>query len=201
LKPLIFIPKVRDIPEVMDSYKKLEYDKLVIENHAEVEAYQMAKKYCQLGDYTHLVLCPDDLVIDYNSFMLLKDDIEKHFITNIAGICNFSERGSTKLACRGYDGQWLYEDDLPEDIFSSTFTGFACQWISADILDGLSFTGNCTGGRGCLDSVFAQEIINSGDTLWVDPKARFKHLSNTQRQELREWKKGRVKREKSIYML
>jgi len=201
LNPLIFIPKVRDIPEVMNSYSKLDYDKLVIENHQEVEAYQMAKEYCKLKGYTHLVLCPDDLVIDYDSFNLLKKDMEDYYITNIAGICNFSERGSTKLACKGSNYDWLYEKDLPDEIFAASFTGFSCQWISADILDYLSFTGNCTGGRGCLDSVFANEILNNGDTLWVDPNARFKHLSNTQRQELREWKKGKTKREKSVYLL
>ena len=186
INPLIFIPKVRSIPEVINSWKLLPYHILVVENYPEVTAYQYAKRYCLENSYSHLIICPDDLIINKESFDILKDNMTNLNISNISGITNFSEDNNDILCCKLKQDEWELRCQIPNGIYSSQFTGFACQWIRRDLLPKLSFTGACTGGRGCLDKQFSIDMEDN--TVWVNTEASFIHLSKQQRRELRLWR-------------
>lgn len=212
MHPLIFIPKVRDIPKVIKSWKGLNYDKLVVENMPEVEAYHFAKHYFQLNKpYTHLVICPDDMVVDNFSFELLKRQIEEHGYDNLSGIANKSQDEDDIYCCQsitdvdyqfvnGATFPYYNKTNIPSEVFQAGFGGFCCQWISRDLIENTTFNGSSIHNN-CLDWQFAKELYSLAKPLLVEPNAVFKHLSKEQRAELRQWKLGNKPRKSNVYIL
>lgn len=160
----------------------------------EVDAYQTLRNYfLEHKEYTHLVICPDDLVIDYDSFMILKRDVEEYDFSNLAGIANIDESQPNVYCCKplGIDitqnskGSFYTKDTIPEEVFEAGFTGFACQWINRELMEKLSFTGGCNNGEGCMDFKFTEEI---GEPQMVEPRAFFYHMRCAQIEQVKKWK-------------
>jgi hypothetical protein len=212
LHPLIFIPKVRDIEAVKDSWDLLFYDKLIVENMPEMEAYHFAKHYFLMNKkYTHLVICPDDLVIDYNSFESLKRKVLEYDYSNLSGIANKAQNEHNVYCCQNINevdyqfangGTFSYynESNIPDETFQAGFTGFCCQWINREIMEQVTFNGS-NDNNNCLDWQFARELNELEIPLLVDPESQFKHLSREQRAELRQWKLGNDIRKQNVYMV
>jgi len=208
INPLLFCPSVRDIPEVKATWEAIPYDKYVVKKRLEPRAYQDGRNcFLKNKEYTHLVVCPDDLDIDKDSFNQLLWDIEEYDYPALAGIANLDEDRPTVYCCMAQKfcnynedhtpatkGAWyssIKETFLPsEPIFRVGFAGFACQFIRRDLMEKVSFEGSCNGGTGCMDWKFAQECDKLGIPQMVDQRAFFYHRRTTQYDEVRAWKNG-----------
>jgi len=212
LQPLIFIPKVRDIVRVKESWDTLPYDKLIVENVPEMEAYHFARHYFLLHDkYTHFVICPDDLIIDHFAFESLKRKVLEFNLSNLSGIANrqqdypdeYATQSLTEVDYEFANGgtfSYYNQENIPREIFQAGFTGFCCQWIDRNIMDNITFNGS-SDHNNCLDWQFARELYSLGIPLLVDPHSLFKHLSKEQRSELRQWKLGNETRKQNVYIV
>lgn len=197
INPLIFIPSIRKIPRVMESWNEIQYDKLLVRMMLEPKAYKTGRDFfLEHEEYTHIVIAPDDMVLDYDSFMTLKRDVEEYEFSNIAGIANLGQDDPDIYSCKPIGipldqqtkGSYYERDNTPDHIFTVGFTGFACQFIERELVKKLSFTGWCNGGMGCMDAQFSKEINEMGLSQIVDPDTYFPHLRNEQYDEVRAWK-------------
>ncbi len=200
VNPLIFIPSVREIPEVMDSWNKIPYDKFIVRMMLEPEAYKTGRDFfLDNKEYTHIVIAPDDMVLDYESFMVLKKSIEEYGMSNIAGLANIDESNPDVYSCKplGMDptsaskGTYYEKGNLPkETIFEVGFTGFACQWIDRTLAENLSFKGGCNEGQGCMDLQFTRECNKMNVSQLVNKNTYFYHMRKAQALKVRAWKNG-----------
>ncbi|MGE5661484.1 MAG: hypothetical protein ACM3X1_04480 [Ignavibacteriales bacterium] len=129
---LIALPSPRDIPEIKAAMDRItEYDKLWIKYSPEYISYPIMREQFlnhPSQHYTHLVICPDDLLIDDKSkLQLLLDDYDNCLLpeerdkTIICGYCNVDHGANSKYANitkhdvapvrkdRGYSWIWLDE--------------------------------------------------------------------------------------------
>ena len=198
INPLLFCPSPRNIPEVIQSWEAIPFDKFIVKNKLEDVAYKEGKKYfLENKQYTHIVMCADDLVIYYNSFFTLLFDVLDYGYSNLAGISNIDESQMDVYCCKplGVDptkvskGSFYTKENVPkENIFEVGFTGFTCQFIDRELMEDLTFTGGCNGGKGCMDLQFTKECINLGVPQMVDQRALFYHMRMAQYDEVRAWK-------------
>jgi len=205
MNPLLFIPSVRQIPEVIDSWNKLNFDKLVVRMKLERAAYKTGRDFfLHMKRYTHIIICPDDLVIDYDSFMMLKRNVSKYNLSNLAGISNLDEGNMDTYCCKPLGvsltakskGSYYEKKNIPKEIFEVGFTGFTCQWLERSLVEKLSFTGGCNDGAGCMDSKFTEEMIDMGEIQLVQPNALFYHMRMAEYHQVRAWKnRGHEKNE------
>ena len=64
----------------------------IVKMKPEPEAYKDGRDFfLEHEEYTHLVICPDDLVIYYVPFMKLRRETEKYDFPNLCGISNLDE--------------------------------------------------------------------------------------------------------------
>lgn len=197
INPLVFIPSVRQIPRVMESWGDIPYDKFLVRMMLEPRAYKTGREFfIDHEEYTHIVIAPDDMVIDYDSFMRLKNDVIEYGFSNISGLANLGQNDPDIYSCKpvgvplgqNTKGSYYEKHNLPDSIFEVGFTGFACQWIERKLVEKLSFTGWCNGGKGCMDAQFSKELSDMGIPQLVDPDTYFPHLRNEQYDEVRAWK-------------
>lgn len=88
-KPLLCSPSPREIPEVMESHRKLPYDKLYAKWFIESDAYwHLRNFFLKNPEYTHMILCPDDLVIKPEDMEQLWKDLQEYDYPILSGICN-----------------------------------------------------------------------------------------------------------------
>ena len=64
INPLLCCPSPRDIREVYEALRETGYDRLYAKYYPEKTAYNLLRDYfLDHTEYTHLVICPDDLII------------------------------------------------------------------------------------------------------------------------------------------
>jgi hypothetical protein len=150
----------------------------------------------QHKEYTHLVICPDDLVLNLEGINVLIDDIKASNYPALSGIANIDESNMVTKCCQPagipYDSdsppcdQWYKENTLPdEDIFEVGHSGFACQFVSRTLMEEVSFTGIKDGGF--MDWKFSKECHEMKTPIMVDKRAEFYHMRTAQYAELHEW--------------
>ena len=198
--PLIFCPSIKNIQTVWDSWDILPYDKFVSRGRKEIPAYKAGTDYFEKHkEYTHFVICPDDLVIPLDSFNILKRDLEEYDFTNICGISNVDEDRPDYYCCKPYGlnpatkGKNFTKDDkeiLIDNIIQVGFTGYSCQFLDRDLVDELSFTGACNNDEGCLDLRMVLEMNKMDIPMLVDFDAYFWHMRNDSRVSALKWVKG-----------
>jgi len=204
MKPLLFMPSPRRIQEVTDSWGYLPYDKFIVKNRLEKEAYQNGRDFfLDTKEYTHLVICPDDVIIDYDSMEILRRDVEEYNFNNICGVGMVDEQSNTYCCkplgvpfdARGVGSYYYKPNDklregckiLPDEITQVGYTGFMIQWLSRDLVKKLSFDGGCEDGKGCMDVKMSMEMKKLNIPYIVEPHAYFTHLRNAQKNEVKEW--------------
>ena len=199
------MPSPRDIEEVYDSWSNLPYDKYVVKNYLEKPAYQIGRDFfLENEEYTHIVICPDDIIIDYHAFELLKNTIQKNNISNLCGVAMVDET-SNAYACKPlgipYDsmagGSYYYRDkqrDYPllpvNKVIEVGYTGFMIQFLERELVEKLSFEGGCEKGEGCMDLKQSQEMDGLDERYFVHTGAFFTHLRRVQYEETKEWIKN-----------
>lgn len=203
---LLCSPSPRDISQVYEALKKCPYDRLYAKYFPEVQAYNLMRQFF-LGhpQYTHMVICPDDLVVEPKNVKKLKQTLENSKIEYdvLAGVCNVDmgenkdflcvtrnlphptrwveERG--QIGWRTYD--WVRKDDPDaKGIKPVKFSGFACQAISRKVLQKMSFqddskfNGKPTMMTGAIDVMFANQCFKQKPFIlqWVDFDNKMLHL-------------------------
>ena len=191
MNPLLFIPSPRDIPEVKKTWHEIPYDKFIVKYTPEYEAYQMGKKFfMEHEEYTHLIICPDDLEISKYGIERLMYDAEVLGYETVSGISNIDESRPDLLAiyktnCQ-YDlgpsvgfGDTISRDMLPDKLFEVGHAGFCCQIISRKLLEKVSLTGWET--KGYFDWQFSVECHRLGVKIMCDPLVEGYHRRFQQR--------------------
>ncbi len=202
INPLLFCPSVRNIPEVIKSWNGISYDKYIVKMKPEPEAYKDGRDFfLEHKEYTHPVICPDDLVIYYDPFMKLVRETEEYNFSNLCGISNLDEDRPDLYCCKplgmspktkGHNIDKEYADKLKGKIIQVGFTGFSCQFLDRELVKKLSFTG-LDNTPNNLDQQMANELNELHVPMIVDFDAYFWHMRKAQLANVKEWKNNPVK--------
>jgi hypothetical protein len=189
VKPLLFIPSPRDIPEVKESIDKLKIDKIWIKYHKQEEAYVHARVFFLHHDFTHLIIHPDDMIATPQNLDQLIRDIESDPDKVISGYCNVTA-GTTDYEDANISytlppnppisGQYNeYHFIKLKDIQDTTtwlkvkYTGFALLALPRSVVQKIPFR---TDNACCPDSCFSLDLDSAGIPQYVDPRIYCKHI-------------------------
>jgi hypothetical protein len=131
INPLIAIPSPRTIPEVVQALGQVnkDYDLLWLKHMPEYMAYQtMQTLFINHRDknYSHLVICPDDLLIEKDKLQILLDDYhtcldpKERDITIMSGYCNVDH------------GAFKYFANISLDNVSPNRNGRTYNWLTLE---------------------------------------------------------------------
>lgn len=190
VKPLICSASPRDMPDVKAEMDKIKCDKLFAKYYEEFDAYKNLRDYFLKHDeYTHMVLCPDDLMVTSEVFNVLKEAIEKFNLRVLSGICNYDYQNQDKYNCwqslqKGYGliTNYMTQEEMdraPGGIIQVQFEGFACTWIRRDVVEEIEFRGVMWEDKSLhsFDWQFAVDCATRGIPLYVHKKAKMLHLA------------------------
>jgi hypothetical protein len=188
IRPLICSPSPRDIPEVRVAWDTLPCDKFLVKYQDEKTAYKLLRDFfLEHNEYTHMVICPDDLIVTKEVFKILSDDQTVFNYPVLAGICNLSwQQMDTYSCCRKVSGfQFLTEKELtemrvrsndPQLILHMGHEAFACSWMRRDVVEKIPLEGMNEGHH--FDWAFSIACRKYGVMIHVDTSARMLHLKN-----------------------
>jgi len=181
IKPLLFLPSARDIPEVKEAVDKLKIDKLWVKNHNQQEAYMVARDwFLYEKEYTHLIINPDDLIVRKQDIDLL---LKSKHNSVISGWCIHGKSPENR---KGLDTNVSYKHpevyispivldynyyefipiaDIKDGITKVGFSGFAPTVIPRRIVKKIRFR---TSFGCCVDSCFSQDLTDNKIPQWVD---------------------------------
>jgi len=189
IRPLLFIPSPRDIPEVAESIGNLKIDKLWIKYHPQLEAYEHASIFFRNHDFTHLIIHPDDMLATQSELDQLIQDITEEPNRVIGGYCNVTA-GSTDWedANISYslppdpphigtyqDYHWIPLKDLAgkSEIIKVKHSGFGLLALPRDVITKIPFR---TDSGCCPDSCLSLDLDKSGIDQYVDTRIYCKHI-------------------------
>jgi hypothetical protein len=192
MKPLIFIPSPRYIPEVVNAIHELPEDKYWVKYHEQTEAYKIARYFFLAHDYTHLCILPDDLIVSVEGYNTLIRDIMDNDFQVISGACNV-DNGHYKNCLNvtptylinptsppeGHYKKWLKIQEAEEivsqgySLYEVKFSGFPLMFIRRDVVEILPFRdyNGC-----CIDSTFCSDCVMLEIPIYVDLRVIMKHL-------------------------
>jgi len=190
------MPSPRDIPQVKKLWHELPYDKYIVKYTPELEAYTIARDFfLKHNEYTHFVVCPDDLEVTKEGLETLLNYTKLYPI--ISGISNIDEDRPYVYAVQplGCDftrdhppSQKWYSDDgdyngvrMPDKLIIQVgHSGFCCEVISREVMDKVSWVGSSNGGRGHFDWQFSKDCHELGIPIHVHFSVNFWHRRNEQ---------------------
>lgn len=191
------MPSPRDIPQVLEAWKKLDHDQLHVKYHKEYDAYKKIRDFfLEHSEYTHLAICPDDLVITPKDLEILAKDLQGFNFPVLSGICNvgLNPEALDYLAVITTDHplpskdserrhfEWAKESDLEFTITRVNFSGFPLFIIRRDIVERFEFDsqgkieGKEPNSVGNLDVIFAWNCHENKIPIFVDKRAKMLHL-------------------------
>jgi len=196
MNPLLFMPSPRDIPEVKQAWSKLNFDKLIVKYKPQAEAYKEGKDFfVQHEEYTHFVICADDLVIEPWDLWLLLEGSKKYDV--IDGLCPIDESQPHTYAIQPLGchiaglkpdcsyGAWYMRDKkpiLPKDRFLEVgHSGAACRIINRETFLKISFEGGSPDKSGWFDFGMTKEFKELGIPIIIDTSVYMKHLRTAQK--------------------
>lgn len=110
IKLLIAVPSPRDIKQVLKAHDKLEEEVAYAKYLPERIAYNLLRDYfLNYTDCTHMVIAPDDLVIEQHHIDKLKQDISEYDYAVISGLCNVAQG-------KGLDELYSITENLPHPL-------------------------------------------------------------------------------------
>lgn len=202
MKPLIFIPSPRDLPEFIEAAAKIKYDKLWLKYYNEDDAYRLGRYwFSEHPEYTHFVILPDDLIVKNEDIEQLMEDAAHYDV--VSGWC----RNTIRLKST-WQGPPETEDNadscisiesLPpnppksgtyeqfhflslkniknmKSIVPVKFSCFALIFIPRKIIYQIPFR---TSDGCCVDSCFSLDLWNNNIRQYCDLAVRTVHISNT----------------------
>jgi len=190
------MPSPRDIPRVKQAWSKLDYDKLIIKYKPQVEAYAEARKFfLKHTEYTHFVICADDLVIEPCQLGVLLEDAE--FMDVVDGLCNIDESQPDTYAIQPEGcnisgekpdcsyGAWYMKDKkpiLPKIRYLKVgHSGAACRVINRETFEKLSFTGGNPTKNGWYDFQMSKDLKELDIPIIVDLEVKMWHMRGEQK--------------------
>lgn len=190
------MPSPRDIPQVLDAWSKLDFDQLHVKYYREYDAYQQIRNFfLEHQEYTHLAICPDDLVITPKDLQILIKDLSEFNYPVLSGVCNVGlnpeavdylaiitvEHGLPSRHSSDRHFEWAQDKDL-DTITRVAFSGFPLIIIRRDIVEKFDFDsqskleGNDPNMTGNLDIVFCWNCQDHKIPIFVDKRAKMLHL-------------------------
>lgn len=196
MKLLIGIPSPREIPEFLDAISKIPHDKFWIkytpysqDPYGKIRAF-----FLEHSEYTHLAICPDDLIVTPEGVARLWKDAEKFPV--IMGMCNVNipdyylpaEKCYVALTKNLPDGHrkgrkyYFYTlaevRALKQDIIEVPWCGTPFAIFSRDIIKKIAFNGDARWNSGvCMayDLGIAYDLKDLGIPIRVDTRSYFFH--------------------------
>src|SRR4029079_9571440 len=193
VKPILVIFSPRDIPEFLESIEKIQTPKLWMKYYPQEQAYRDARQWflAQEG-FTHLIICPDDLIIKQESLDILTVYAEMGYDI-LSGWCN-STAGkpeddniysniSIEHVTNKLPRQQVWEDlkfdriktiiNLKPNIVRVAHSGFALTSISRDMVKAVPFRAddNC-----CVDTCFSQDLKAKGIKQYLHTMVQSRHI-------------------------
>ena len=193
MKLLLGMPSPRNIKIVNDNWEKIYEDQIIVKHYKEWAAYQEIRNYfLSHKEYTHLAICPDDLIVTQKDIDILKRDIVMSDYPVISGICNVNN-GEFDLIAVIIDSiptlekstrsfNFNYYSDLKKDITQVLHSGFPLQIIRRDIIELIDFDSDSklNGGNpddiGNLDLIFSHRCMELNIPIYCDRRANMIHL-------------------------
>lgn len=207
INPLLCCPSPRDIPEVYEELKLTGHDRLYAKYYPEKIAYRLLQKwFLDHEDYTHLVICPDDLIIKKEHLDRLISVLREYDYPVLSGVCNV-DQGANKdflnvtynlphptrsvpekkqVGWRHY--HWVHKNTVfPNIIHPFLFSGFAAMFLRRDVVQRYRFTDDARQNgtpsliTGAIDVMFANVCAIEGIPQMVDTSVRMEHLKGKER--------------------
>ena len=210
---MLFMPSPRDIPDVKKLWHKLPYDKFIVKYKPQLESYTNGREFFLKHDeYTHLIICPDDLEIHGEGIEQLIEDVEKYDYQTISGICNIDESQMDTYAIQPLGscnyknnqvavnyGAWYMKEKKPiipeNNIFEVGHSGFCCQIISRELMKKVSWRGATRTGinmEGNFDWQFSRDCNKLGVPIMVDKRVFGYHRRTEQYDKAKIVKTGKI---------
>ncbi len=206
MKPLIFCPSPRDIPQVKRQWHQLPYDKFIVKYKPQLEAYTEGREFFLKHNYTHFIMCPDDLVVTKENLEKLIKNVKNPGYETIAGICNIDETQMDTYAVKplGIDmtrqnpdttfGSWYMKDKKPilpqNEIIQVSHAGFPLQIISRELMEKVSWVGSTTDKKGNFDWQFSKDCHKLGVPIYCDTSVNSLHLRHLAWEQVRKYKES-----------
>lgn len=202
---LIFIPSPRDIPEIQQALDKIDFiDKFYVKYTKEYPAYQKAQEFFLENDhYSHILICPDDLLIEKEHIIQLIADTMQYNYPVIGGLCQvdnddfkddmafsltpFKPRISDRFRYFEKFDKYFFHDKLRSEyqdnpILRTMWQGFPLTCIRKDVIqeigfrDDAEFKGLPRGSGCCIDDGFCYDCIQNEIPMYTDLRIRMNHL-------------------------
>jgi hypothetical protein len=190
LNPLLGIPSPRDITTFKEHIDALKADKLWCKYYKELEAYQRIRKYfLSHPDYTHLIICPDDLIVKPYDLTRLIHGLNRYSHPILSGMCNLDSKEETKSLvnitplkhvphAEPYLRRYVWMSTKSKrmrkgEIFQVGYAGFGLFAIRRDIVEKIPFRHD---GICCIDTFFCWDCKQANIPIFVDPKINMLHL-------------------------
>jgi len=201
MKPLVFIPSPRDIPEFIECADKINLDKYWVKYyHPEILAYQELRRFfLEHAEYTHLIILPDDLIVSADDVDTLIGHVKKNpELLIVSGFCNIDVTDLKDYANICIE---LVSDKRPRDYFWKTFaefekygqehkdgqglikakfSGFPLMIIDRKVIENIEFRNDSESGISpdgcCIDVTFCYDAHVKGYDIYVDPTLRLYHM-------------------------
>lgn len=190
--PLLGIPSPRDLFTFKYYIDKLRIDKFWAKYYKQDEAYKLIRDFFLDNDYTHLIICPDDLIVkrtDLDQLLFTSTTYDLQVVSGtctidmyewhsgILGITPSDQIPSMNTYERIYN--WI-TDDSPlvknGEPFEVGFNGLALCCIRRDVVEQIEFN-NIDGC--CNDVRFANDCHRLDIKLMADPKIKMLHLKKS----------------------
>lgn len=93
IKPLIFYMNAADYPDIIQELNTIPCDKLIISYLPYPWPHTIARDYFLEGDWTHLIVQPQDLLVKKENYDMLIEKLEKFDYPVLSGVCNVDREG------------------------------------------------------------------------------------------------------------
>jgi hypothetical protein len=193
MRPLLFLPSPRDMPEVKEAVNKLNIDKLWIKYFPQEEAYNIARHLFLDDpeyDYTHLIIHPDDMIAQQKDIDNLVKDCTNLPEIVVSGYCNctagttdWEDSNISTVLPPDPPFYGLYDSfhftkladlkKIKDIMIEIKFTGFALTAIPRKIVQEIPFR---TSDGCCVDSCFSLDLDKKGIKQYLDTRVFTTHI-------------------------
>lgn len=203
IKLLLAVTCPRDnIEEVSKQWPELPCDKLLIKFLPEYQVYGIMRNYFlyEDGDWTHLVISSDDLVVKKENIEWLLEVLEQQDLPVVSGVCNIDEtdfdllnitpphnipEAKTPYLERKYEfmrDSQINQNNLDHQLVRVGFSGFPLMAIRRDIIEKIPFETDAEAMQKPIeygqstDLIFCYRCMEEGIPIYADTKNFMKHL-------------------------
>jgi len=195
INPLIGCPSPRNIPAVNEARDTIPDDKFIVKYVHAPQAYTLIREFfLKHEDYTHLVICPDDLVVNGLHIEKLCYDLELYNYPVLSGICPITRDSDLWNACIDLlpdpvrtKRKWEFMTDqmrmIRTGVIQVKWMGMSAAFMRRDVVEKIPFQSDAKvnnrplGARGFnFDVMFCNDCYNANIPIHVDTSVIIEHL-------------------------